>query len=247
MSLTRQTTSTPTGSDTFETMTLGDSDNVNVFVLLENVGNVDLLFEVGVGPVDLISGATTVKLDFNQVSTLLVEGGLADLSVSEDTDDSSNTLQLFKRSGNGSTTFSFVLLSELGEGLALGAVPVLVETTFNVVTQVFSHDSGNGTKTTGSLNITSNTTDNHGGSFNHSDSFQNFLLVHLGSRTIEIADNVCHTSLEAHEGSQVDGLASIVAGEGLDLSVITSRTLTGQETKRTVTGSFEFTMRLKLK
>ncbi len=244
MGLARQATGTPTGSDTFETVTLGDSDNVNVFVLFENVGNVDFLFEVGVGPVNLVSDATTVKLDFNQVGTLLAEGGLADLSVSEDTDDSGNTLQLFKGSSDGSTTFSLVLLSVLGEGLALGAVPVLVETTLNVVTQVFSHDSGNGTETTGSLDVTSNTTDNHGGSFNHGDGFQNFLLVHLGTRTIKIADNVSHTSLEAHEGSQVDGLASIVAGEGLDLSVIASRTLAGQETKRTVTGSFEFTMRL---
>ena len=202
---------------------------------------------MGVGPVNLVSNATTVQLDFNQVGTLLVEGGLADLSVSEDTNDSGNTLQLFKSSGNGSTTFSLVLLSVLGEGLALGAIPVLVEATLNIVTQVFSHDSGNGAETTGSLDITSNTANDHGGSFNHGDGFQNFLLVHLGTRAIEITNDVSHTGLETHEGSQVDGLASIVAGEGLNLSVITSGTFTGQETKRTVTGSFEFTMRLKIR
>ena len=91
MGLTGQTTSTPTSSNTFETVTLGDTDDINVLILFEDVVDGDFLFEVGVGPVNLVSDATTVQLDFDQVGTLLAEGGLADLSVSEDTNDSGNT------------------------------------------------------------------------------------------------------------------------------------------------------------
>ena len=147
------------------------------------------------------------------MSTLLVEGSLTNLSVGEDTNDLSDTLQLFKSSSDSSTTFSLVLLRVLGEGLTLRAVPVLVETTLNVITQMFSHNSGNGTETTGSLNVTGNSTNNHRRGFNHGDSFKNFLLVHLRSRAVKITNNVSHTSLETHKGSKMDGLVSIITWE----------------------------------
>ena len=83
------------------------------------------------------------------------------------------------------------------------------------------------------------------GSFNHGDGFQNFLLVHLGTRAVEITDDVGHTGLEAHEGSQVDGLAGIVAGKDLIFPWSRLARLQGQETERTVAGSFKFTMRLQ--
>lgn len=246
MSFTRQTFSSPTGSDTLETVTLGDSDDVNVLVLFEDAVDGDLLFEVGVGPVDLVGNVSTVQLDFNEMGAFLAEGSFADLGVGEDTDDRGNTLQLFKGSSDGGSSVSLILLSKLGEGLAFRAIPVLVEAAFDVVAQVFSHHSCNGTQTTWGLNISSNTTDNHGGGFNHGHSLQNFLLVHLGSRTVEIANYVSHASLEAHEGSQVHRLAGIVAGERFNLSVITASTFTWQESERTMTGSFKFTMRLQM-
>lgn len=48
---------------------------------------------------------------------------------------------------------------------------------------------------------------------NDSDSLDDLLLVRLGARTVEVADNRGHTSLVAHGGSQVDGLLGVVLGE----------------------------------
>lgn len=243
--LARQAASAPTSGDTLETVTLGNTNDVNVLVLFEDASNSDFLFEVSKGPVDLLFNGTTVELDFHQVSLLLADGGLADLSVSQDTDDSGVLLQLFQGSSDGSTTFSSVLGSVLGEGELLGLLPVLVEAALDIISQVFSKDSGDSAQTTRSGNVTNDTADNHGRTFNDGDGFQDFLLVHLGARAIEVADNVAHASLEAHEGSQVDRLAAVITREGLDLTLVALATLTGQETKRTVAGSFEFTMRLE--
>jgi hypothetical protein len=77
---------------------------------------------------------------------------------------------------------------------------------------------------------------------NHNNS--NNVKILTRSRTIQITDNVGHTGLVTHEGSQVDGFFSIVTGERLDFTTMTTSTFTGKEAQRTVTGVFEFTVRL---
>ena len=73
VSLAWQATSTPTSSDTLETVTLGDTNDVNVFVLFKDTSNGNFLFKVAEGPVNLLFNATTVQLDFHQVSLLLAD------------------------------------------------------------------------------------------------------------------------------------------------------------------------------
>ena len=83
-------------------------------------------------------------------------------------------------------------------------------------------------------------------------------FVRTGTRTVKITDNVGHTSLVAHHSSQVDGLLRVVLaqdcdeislsfqrgcwathlGERLDLSAVAGSPLSGQETKRAMTGGF---------
>ena len=47
-----------------------------------------------------------------------------------------------------------------------------------------------------------------------------------------------HTSLVAHDSSQVHRLLGVIFGEGLDLAAVASSPLSGQETQRTMSGSF---------
>lgn len=110
---------------------------------------------------------------------------------------------------------------------------------------MLSPDGGQGTKTARSLDVTGSTNNDNGGSLDDGDSLEDFLLVHFGSRTIKVTDDVSHTGLETHEGSEMDRLAGIILGEGLDVTTDGARALAGQETEGTVTGSFEFTMRLQ--
>lgn len=65
---------TPSLHDTSETFTLGDTDDVEELVLLEDGVNSDLLLEERVDKVDLVSGGlSTVDLDLEDVVLLLAE------------------------------------------------------------------------------------------------------------------------------------------------------------------------------
>lgn len=151
---------TPTGGDTLETVTLGDGNNVNHLVLLEDGVDVDGLLEEVAGKVNLVGNGAAVDLDLHKVGLLLLDGGLADLGVGEDTDDSAVLLDALELTGDGGTGRLGVLLGVLGEGLLLGLVPVLVEATLDLVAQVLSPDGGERAETAGSLDVTDNTNSN---------------------------------------------------------------------------------------
>src|SRR5262249_30250460 len=78
---------TPSAGNTLETMTLGNRNAVNHFILLEDGVDLNGLLKQGVTEFNLICGATAVDLDLHQVCLLLLERGLADLSVGKDTDN----------------------------------------------------------------------------------------------------------------------------------------------------------------
>lgn len=71
------------------------------------------------------------------------------------------------------------------------------------------------------------------------------LTILTGTRTIQITNNVGHTSLVTHEGSQVNRLLGIILRIGLDTTTVLSGALTGEETQVTVTGSFVLAVRLQ--
>jgi len=124
MGLSGESLGTESGSDTFVTLTLGDTENVDHFVLVDNLGNSDFLFEVLSGEINLLGDVTTVNLDFKNVSLLLSEVDLIQLSV----DDNSDNLTVFLYSFDLSIDVLGVrpLLGVLGESLLLGVHPVLV-------------------------------------------------------------------------------------------------------------------------
>lgn len=159
--LTRELLGTPTGGDTVETVTLGDSDDIDHLVLLEDGVDADRLLEETVAEFDLVGNGATVDLDLHKVGLLLLEGGLSDLGVGEDTDDGAVFLDTLEFAGDGGTAALGVLLGVLGESLLLALVPVLVESSFNFVAQMFSPDGGERSETTGSLDVAHKTNNDH--------------------------------------------------------------------------------------
>lgn len=161
VSLTGKLLGAPTGGNTAESVTLGDGDNVNDLILLEDGVDGDGLLEEVLAEVDLLGDGATVDLDLHKVGLLLLEGGLADLGVSQDTDDGAVLLDALELAVDGGTAVVGVLLGVLGESLLLALVPVLVESALDFVGQVLGPHGGEGSQTTGSLDVSHKTNNDH--------------------------------------------------------------------------------------
>ena len=140
-------------------------------------------------------------------------------------------------------TILLVLGSVLGVSLFLAVVPVLVAATLELLTQMLGKDRRQGAETTGGLNVSYNTDDNHRRSLNDRDSIDDFTLVHERSSTVDTTDNVGHARLVSAKGGQVGLFIQIVMGKGANATRMVLGTLLGQETQTTVAGSFKLTVR----
>jgi len=87
MGLSGKSLGTESGGDTFVTLTLGNTENVNHFVLVEDLGDSDFLFEVASGEVNLLGNSSSVNLDFEDMSLLLSKVEFIQLSVDNNSDD----------------------------------------------------------------------------------------------------------------------------------------------------------------
>ena len=152
--LSRKLLGSPSAGDTGETVTLSDSDNINHFILLEDGADLNGLLKEVVGELNLISNATTVDLDLHQVCLLLLKRGLADLGVGENTDNCAVLLDALELAGDGRARVLRVLLGVLGEGLLLALVPVLVESTLDLIAKMLSPNGSERSQTTRSLDVT---------------------------------------------------------------------------------------------
>ena len=241
--LTGELGNTPTGSDTLETLTLGDTDDINVLIESENIVNLDFLLHKPLSKFDLLGHGATVDLDFHDVSLLLPQVQLADLGVGNDTDNRAVLLDASELTEEVLGLLGNVLLV-LGESLLLGAVPVLVEATEDLVREMVGPDGGQSTETIGGLDVTDHTDNNHRGSLNNGDGLTGLLTVpHLGTRHGDLTKNVGHTGLVAHEGSEVTRLLFVVLGEGTNTSSDGLRALPGKESQRTMAGGFKLSVR----
>lgn len=159
--LTRKLLGTPTSSNTVVSVTLGDGNDVNHLVLLEDGVDGDGLLEQVLSERDLVGDGAAVDLNLHQVRLLLLERGLADLGVGEDTHDGAVLLDALQLAGDAGALVLRVLLGILGKGLLLALVPVLVEAALDLVGQVLGPHGGEGSETTGSLDVTDKTNNNH--------------------------------------------------------------------------------------
>jgi hypothetical protein len=95
------------------------------------------------------------------VSLFLLERSLADLGVCEKTDNSAVFLDTLEFATDGCSLVLGVSIGVFGESLLLALVPILIEPSLHLVTQVLSPDCGKRAEATGSLNVTNETDSNH--------------------------------------------------------------------------------------
>lgn len=154
VSLSRKLLGSPSAGNTGETVTFGNSNDINHLILLEDGADLNWLLEETVGELNLVGDATSVDLDFHQMGLLLLEGSLADLGVGEDTDDGAVLLDALEFTGDGGSRALGVLLGVLGESLLLASVPVLVESALYLITQVLCPNGSKGSETSRSFDVT---------------------------------------------------------------------------------------------
>ena len=244
MGLAGQAGDTPTSYDTLETLTLGNSDNVDLLILGENRVDSDFLLKEGLCKVYLgLRVGTSVDLDFHNVSLLDTESKLLDLRVGNHTDNGAELGNAVKFVLNVLSTILLVLECVLGVSLFLGLVPVLVATTLELLTQMLRKDSSQSAESIGSLNVSDNTDNNHGRCLDDGNSVDNLSLVHEGTGAINTTDDVRHAGLVPAECSQMAVTAGSVLGEMANATLVVLGALLGQETQVTMSGSFELSVR----
>jgi len=244
--LSGKTGDTPTGGNTLVTATLGNSEYINVFVLVEDRVYGDFLFEKTLGEIDLGGNISSVDLDFHDVGLLQSKIELLDLGVGNDTDDRCELLDAFEFGFDVLATIFGVLLGVLGEGLFLGAVPVLVHATLEFLVQMLREDGGKSSETLGGFDVSDDTDNNHGRGFDNGDGVDDLTLVHEGTGSVNSTNNVGHTGLVSTECGQVGGITGVVMGEGPNLTGVLLGSLLGQETQTSLSGCFEFSVRPEL-
>jgi len=244
MGLTGKTSNSPTGGDTFISTTLGNSNNIDKLVLGENRVNSHLLLEKRLGKINLGLGiGSSVNLDFHDVSLLHTEVKLLHLRVGDDTNDLAELGNALKLLLDILSIILSVLLGVLGVSLTLALVPVLVATTLELLGQVLREDGGQGTKTTGSLDVSDNTDNDHGRGLQDGNGIDDLTLVHNSSGTVDATDNMGHTGLVGAESGEVGWSGGIIVlGEGADATRVVLGALLGEETQVSAAGSFELTV-----
>eukprot|EP01136_Pigoraptor_vietnamica_P044062 Opistho-1_new@20348 len=219
----------PALRDAREAVALRHTNDVNHLVLGKDGLDVDLLLEVLDGKVDLVGDRPAVDLDLHDVR-LLLELDLARLRVSNDADDRAVLLD----AGELAVDRLLALLRRpalgvLGERLLLRLVPRLVEAAAAVLAQVLGPHRRERAEAAGRLDVPDNTDDDHRRRLNDRDGLDDLLLVRLRARAVELAHNVRHAGLVAHEGRQVARLRRIVTREALDLALMARSALAGKE------------------
>ena len=246
MGLSWKTRDTPTSGNTLVTATLGNSDNINILVLVENRVDGDLLFEQTLGKRDLSGSISSIDLDFHDVSLLQTKVKLLDLGVGDNADSRAKLADAVEFSFNILATI-LVLGSILGVSLFLTLEPILVAPTLEFFIQMLGEDSGQSAETRGSLDVSNNTDNNHRRGLDNGNSIDDFTLVHEGTGTVDTTGDVGHTGLVSAERSEVGSLNGMVPGERTNTTSVTLGTLLGQETQTTMAGCFEFSVRPVIK
>jgi len=232
----------PSAGDALSSVTLGDTDAVGVVVLGEHGANTDLLLEEALGEVDLVGAAATVDLELDDVSLLLLEWQELHLGVS---DESHHLAVLFDLVDGGLLAGLVLgpLLLVLGEGELLGLAPVLVESSLGLVTDVLSPDGLEGSEASWGFDVSDDADADHWWGIDDGDWLDDLLLVELMALSSDFSHNVGHTGLVTDEAGQVDGLALVVLGVGLESTQVSSASLSWEESLATVSWCLKLSMR----
>eukprot|EP01084_Bolivina_argentea_P258175 435148_1 len=230
----------PALHDAGHTVTLGDGAHVAGLGLVEDGVNANLLLEEGLGKGDLGGDVATVDLDLGDVGLLATDAVVAELAllgVDDDADDGGTLVEGVEGALGGDLTGTGLgELLELGESALGGLLPVLVVAALELGVHVVGPHGAEGLEADGGLTVTNNTDDDHRGSLEDGDGLDDLLLVDLGSGLVHVADDVGHTSLEAHEGGEVGLDGGVVLGVGAAAATDLAGALAGEEAKMAVAG-----------
>jgi hypothetical protein len=232
----------PSAGYTLSSVTLGDTDAVGVVVLGEDGANTDLLLEEALGEVDLVGAAAAVDLELDDVCLLLFEWQELHLGVGDESDDLAVLFDLV----DGRLLAGLVLgplLLVLGEGELLGLAPVLVESSLGLVTDVLSPDGLEGSEASWGFDVSDDTDADHWWGVDDGDWLDDLLLVELMALSSDFSNDVGHTGLVTDEAGQVDGLALVVLGVGLESAQVSSASLSWEESLATVSWCLKLSMR----
>uniref|UniRef100_A0A3B5KN74 Uncharacterized protein n=1 Tax=Takifugu rubripes TaxID=31033 RepID=A0A3B5KN74_TAKRU len=240
MRLARKLLCVPTAGDTWDTVTLGDPDDVDHLVLGEDRVDGDGLLQLLAGPVHLVRDGAAVELHLHQVRLLLPDGQQlmnANLCVGDDADDLTILLHQVKVLLQLLLALIVLpLLAVFGKSLLLGLVPViLVEAALALVADVFSKDGLKGTETTGGVDVTHDPDHDHGRGLHDGDGLHHLLLAHHHISTLKLSQ----------EGRHVHGFAGIILGEALGFASVSAAPLAGQKPQRSVAWSRKFAVGLR--
>lgn len=246
MRLSRQSRNTESRDHTLESLTLGNTDGVDVLVLAEHVADLDLLFEKIQTEVNLIGDRSSVHLDLLDHTLLLLDLALLNLGVADGTDGCTELLGPLDLSLHRGTTFPLHLLPPLlitGESLLLALVPVLVESPLASITQVTSEHAGEWPQAIRGLDVTDETDAYNWRGLQEGDGLADLLLVKPGARSLHVTDDVSHSDLVTHEAGQVRRLGLIILWPRLHLTVMMLRLHSWREGQASVSWAFELSVR----
>jgi hypothetical protein len=227
--------------DSLESFTLGDSQNIEHFVLFEDRVDSNFFFEKVISEVNFLGGGSSVNLDFDDVVFLLSEVKEFHLGGGQNSNNRAIFLDSVQLDIDGFAGFGIFLLV-FGESLFLRVHPVFVESSEGIFIEFLSPDSGQVSETSGGFDISDNSDNNHGGSFNDGDGFNNFFLVKFGTGFFNVSKDVGHTSFESGESGKMNGGLNVISGERSTSSSVVSGSSSGSESHISVTGSFEFSV-----
>jgi len=226
VSLSRQSSGSPSRSNSSESVSLVGSESVNHLVLSEDSRNGNLLLEKSISEVDLLLDGSSVNLDLHEMSLLLSKSGLSNLGVGENSDDGSGSFQSSDLLGKNVLVVD-VLLSVLGESFPLRSVPRSVESSSALVAQMGGPDGSQSSKSLGGGNVSNDSNDDHGWGLDNGDSLDDLLLVNLRSKLVDLSNDMGRSSLVSHESGKMDGLSLIILGELPHLSSVVFSSLSG--------------------
>ena len=224
--------------DTGESLTLGDSNNINTFVLSKHLVDSNFLLEESVAVVYLFSNIfSSVDLNLEDV-VLLLSQSLQEVELS--VADSSNDCAVLFDSVQLDLNFLGTLGDSVGilsECLLLGSSPVLVESSESVLLKMSSPDSSQSSESSWSFDVADETNNSNWWGLDNSDSLNNLLLVHFGTSSVNLSENMGHASLESSKSGEMTGLGLVVSGERSYPSPVVFGSSSGHKPKMTLSGA----------
>lgn len=241
MGLLWQQLGAPSLGDSTETLTLGNTDDVNETSGGEHVADADFLLEELDSEVNLLGDLASVDLDLDHVGLLLVHI-LGELWLVM-ADGSDHGAVLF-HSGELDLELGVAEAAHvLGEGFLLTVVPVSVEPSLELVAEGAGPGGGHGSESLWGVDVADQTDNLHWWGLDDGDSLKSLLVVEDGVLvSLDLSHDVGHASLESGEGSEVWLLGGVILREASDTASMMPGSLSWQETEMASSWTFELSV-----